>query len=272
MKKILLLLPLLLVSCKEKYEAPTFTIFSIQPLYDDLKERTDSYMELPLDISSQADILINGCEKLKENASNVAYPEENKICNKPLTKELVSSFKKNSIIVFQNHGFYDEEYHSIIASGAYYPWGEETEDYLVDVNEGRIIDYFGSMTGECYTSKWIDKYCPNIEGSIVYLDCCYSTFDNTLANAFMNKGVKAVFGNSTYVMMRYGDLMCNEIIQSLGQVNPKTNKYFTTGEALLKAKNKYAENQRIIYDYDPVEKCEVQLVGSQDYRISEQKF
>lgn len=271
MKKLFLILPLvLLVGCKDGKDPgvpPQFEVFSIQPLYSELKGKQDSYMDLPSDISDAQDILINGCQKLANSLTNVTYSDTNKICDKSLTKELVSTFKKNSIIVFQNHGFYEDDIHSIIASGECYPWGEETDEYMVDVNEGRVVDYMGCMTGECYTSKWIDKYCPDITGSIVYLECCYSTKDSTLANAFINKGAKAVYGNSTYVMMRYGDLMCNEIIQSLGQINPQTNKLYTTGEALQKAKTKYASNQRRIYDYDPVEECEVQLIGSSDYRL-----
>ena len=268
MKKsaILTLIPLLLVGCNSNQEA-TFTIFTIQPLYSDLIYREDNYMSLPAGVSNQAEIIVDGCKKLKDAVSNVVFDENNKFCDQPFTKQILQSFKKNSIIVFQNHGFYDDSKHSLIASGAYYPWGEETAEYLEEVNEGRIVDFLGCTTGECYTSKWIDAYCPDITGSIVYLDCCYSTTDSTLANAFINKGAKAVYGNSTYVMMRYGDLMCHEIIQSLGQINPETHKYYTTGEALEKAKNKYAANQRMIYDYDPVEECEVQLIGSSNYRI-----
>ena len=267
MKKTLVLLsiPLLLSGCGQEKQCPqcpecepipvpetiNYEIISVQPFYTDLLDRCkdDTKIPFPAGVEHESDIIIEGGKNLSKSLNNVSYKDENILKDKVIGKDTFKLFGKNQIIQFQSHGEYVDEWtHSIMITG-----GDYIEDEISKEDEERIIKAEMPNPKSVYyysaiTSKFVEAYCPDITGSIVYMGQCHGGHDYALATAFLEKGAVAVYGSSLQIQMHYGDMMQYRVTSLLGEINPNTKNYYTTGEALKKAQSEYGVDDSVLYE------------------------
>ena len=198
--KIFLLLPFLLIttSCVKKIEYKNYEILTIQPFYFQSKnfEKIEG-LELPTGVSNYAELLPFTAAELTRKSESFSYNSEASLARKEesgeerITKEIFSSFGPNKIILFEGHGSFvpyaegEIECHSVIWTGNDYdddikesdPKYQDYQDFL----------YVPDIYNETISDLFVDKYCPNISGSLVYLGLCFSGRDSTLAQAFLKK-------------------------------------------------------------------------------------
>lgn len=216
-----------------------------QPYFDEMDETTSSVIghELPEGIISDAQCPVAPIKTLQKTYG--ALIKTTRTYNKPITLEDIQSLGPNQIIIFTGHGTWmGPEIHSTILTGRLFDEDAHENDplYRQDCDEGRIVNDVGN---EAITSKYIEKYCPNLNNSFIFLGVCQGAYrmndssdpykDQALVDAFLNKGAKAVLAYSETTDMRYSNLMVYKVLTELG--NGKT-----LGEAFVNAKNAYGEH------------------------------
>ena len=122
---------------------------------------------------------------------------------------------------------------------------KEDEERIIkaEMPNPKSVYYYSAIT-----SKFVEAYCPDITGSIVYMGQCHGGHDYALATAFLEKGAVAVYGSSLQIQMHYGDMMQYRVTSLLGEINPNTKNYYTTGEALKKAQSEYGVDDSVLYE------------------------
>ena len=272
----IILLSSFLVSCGGNKNPTQYKVFLVQPVYTEAASYTlmneGETPIIPFAGYDDASILECAANNLAQ-LDNVTF--ENHIKDAPITKEVVQSFGENQIIFFQGHGDWMYGKNVIgIETGAMYDDEKYDSDpnYKADVDDGLIIPGWN----EIITAKYITKYCGSLDNSIVYLGQCEtcheeytyndqdeiigSEIDESLVNAFLEKGAAAVIANTHTIGMRYGNLLEFTTINLLGNINSQTGKKYTIGEALQEAKNTYGEK-------DINSGCESKLFGNANWRI-----
>ncbi len=137
----------------------------------------------------------------------------------------LTTLDEYGLIVIHTHGGVDKDNNVIFLTG------EEVEYNLLDVLDwmlGRIAPI--TFKGK---SKWVAKpsyitaYNDNFPNSIVYNGSCESAFNNTMSNAFLNKGANTYFGFDQTVKSWFDRDMANDLFPKL------INEGKTTGEAFV---------------------------------------
>lgn len=165
-----------------------------------------------------------------------------------VTLDVIKSFGENQIILWHGHGGYNSKKHSYILIGSecdeelfwtdlgYY---NEHREYEGDYLAGRIV--FSSNNRVAITHKFIEKYIDSMDNSFIYLGTCLSGKDSVLADSFLEKGARAVIGNSDTIRTVYNQAMIGEICSNLMKVDNDL-KYMTLDKALRIAKIKKGAN------------------------------
>ena len=216
-------------------------ISAYQPYYDWVTTLTDNYIDLPNDVANEALLPATAASEISNllEKKSVAVHRDSDV-----SLASIKTFKKNQIIIWQGHGVYaGSDLHSLICTGKSFDWDAWfwNVDYFIDCCQNRIVDSGGSET---FSYKYLDKYCPNIDNSVVLLGPCQSGYDSILANSFLNKGATAVIANTDTILCLYGDMMQYTTMHLLTQVNSKTNNYYTLSESLAEAKELYGKNDK----------------------------
>ncbi len=165
--------------------------------------------------------------------SNITFSDKYK--DKEVTFECIKEFHSNQIILWTGHGIYSSAWHSAIQINKAYiaclfsNWKDCTQNRIVGGNKN-----FAGIT-----SKFVDKYCGNMDNNFVYLNACYSAKDDVLAQSFIRKGAKAVVGNTNLISVIYASWIESKVLNLMATVNSNTGNYFTLGEALAGAKAQY---------------------------------
>ena len=69
----------------------------------------------------------------------------------------------------------------------------------------------------CVTPAFVQAYVGDLEGAVVFLGTCYSGKDDTLANAFLDKGAAAVLGYTDEVYIPYEMLTRSFFFEAFSQ-------------------------------------------------------
>lgn len=210
-----------------------------QPFLSEMDDTTSEVIDLPTGIISDAQCPVAPVKTLQEYYG--ALIKTTRTINTPISLEDIQSLGPNQIIIFSGHGTWiNESVHSTIVTGKLFDY-DDLEDplYKQDVEEGRIVNDVGN---EAITYKYIEKYCPNLNNSFVFLGICQGAYhcddvdgDQTLVNAFLNKGARAVFAYTQTTDMRYSNVMVYTIINDLAQG-------MSLGDALDDGKTKYGSS------------------------------
>lgn len=271
MKKLFLILPLvLLAGCKEPVEPTKYEVVSIQPFYTLFKDgcSDDTKIGFPEGVTHETDLLIAGANNLATSLENVSYKEENKFTDQVINQTMFSKLGKNQIILIQSHGEYIDTYlHSTILTGADFDETKVSEEDEERIVESSMWNQETFNNYEAITFEYIKAYCPDISGSIVYMGQCFGGIDWALATSFLDKGAVAVYGASDAIQIHYGDMMQYKVTSLLGEINPVTENYYTTGEALAKAQELYGIDDKVKYE-GGANGARVLLYGDPNFRLA----
>jgi len=97
--------------------------------------------------------------------------------------------------------------------------------YEADIKNGRLAVFPGGLIA--VLPSFISYYNSGFPNSLVYIASCRGTYNDSLANAFLNAGAKTFFGYSEYVYVTFAGQMGTNLFTEL--VNNKK----TTGEAFV---------------------------------------
>lgn len=193
---------------------------------------------------------LNNNMKLPDNAattiasefSNYSFSSSDNLDNSSVSLERIKQISSNQVVIWHGHGGYSKSLHSFLVTGEEFDWNKWMWDvgYWMDCVQNRIVE---SSNGRAMiTSKFISKYCGNMNNTMIYLAACCSGKDDVLATAFLNKGASAVVANSETIYTTYNTRMENAVLTNMASVNSATNNYYTLEEALNAAKSRYGSN------------------------------
>lgn len=251
MKKhtLILLAILSLSACKENQQATkqlhykNFDVVTIQPFFTRMGEMQEKEgWEIPDGFTNYNQLISGAGNILKESIPNITYKNENISKDEVISSNILSKLGKNQIILLESHGscvrFYDNEndMHSVIWTGQDYDFDKEESD--PDYYDLNLVN---AEYNEAISYAFIEKYVGDLTGSLVYLGCCFSAREVTLAQTFLAKGAEAVVGNTHNTQGQYNSLIEYTTIKYLAEINPETNKTYTLYEAMCIAKEKYGK-------------------------------
>lgn len=224
-----------------------------QPFLSEMDETTSSIIDLPTNIVSDAQCPVAFVKTLQITYG--ALIKTIRTYNKPISLEDIQSLGPNQIIVFSGHGTWmGPTIHSTILTGRLFDENayENNPLYRQDVDEGRIVSDVGN---EAITTRYIEKYCPDLNNSFVFLGICQGAYhmddpldeykDQSLVNAFLSKGASAVFAYSETTDMRYSNVMTYTILNNIAVGK-------TLSDSLQQAKNIYGDHDPSIVESTPL--------------------
>lgn len=205
-------------------------IVTMQPYRNSYEASYETYMQ-------KAD---DAARAIATEFNNYSFSEN--LDESAVSLEKIKNIGANQVIIWHGHGGYDKKNHSFLCTGEKFDWNKWLYDvgYWWDCVQDRIIQSSDGRT--IITSKFINKYCKNMNNSLIYLAACQSGKDNTLASAFLNKGAKAVIANSETIYTKYNLTMENAVLTNMTKINSTTKNYYTLSEALALAKQTYGNN------------------------------
>ena len=228
-------------------------IITIEPYSDDPDFRINSFLfAFGKSPEKTAKLINNEFANIKYNT---AYKEKN-------TLTALTNFKKNSIVLWQGHGDFNETIGSVLVlnvqdkTGSFKKTIYEYYDEIIDNSIYVGKDYQLALTSKFFYSLEEDA----LNNCFVYLGACYSLADAygienddndivdsdgnklktiSLCDSILSRGAVAVAGNTRSVSMPYNASMMYDLFLGLTQKND--NKYFTLNEAIDYAKDKNGE-------------------------------
>lgn len=263
---------------------PVIQFQSYQPVYSWIGTITNdpenTEIPLPDGFYNQADMPMAAAEQLDDNLYNVSYSEENLHKDSDVTPESLKEFGSNQIIVWQGHGQdCGEEVGSALVTASDYDFEALKASPIsrLDYTQDLIVYVYTEEDGEtkakeAITSKYVDEYCGNLDGTYIFIGSCYGGTYGSLPWSFLHKGADAVIAFSTSVRCRYSDMMQYKTTSLLSQVNPDTGNYYKLGEALNKAKELYGYTD---IEYTDGQGAYAMLFGGQDapnYMLANEYF
>lgn len=218
------------------------SVLTLQPCLNTYSSDINEYLILP-DLSA---------EKISKNLSLYTFRPENNYDNQKVTLNLIKTFSENQVIIWHGHGGYSNSLHSYLLTGEEFDWDAWWWNpiYCLDSLQNRIIEC--SNGNVAFTSKYIDKYCNELNGTFLYLAACQSGKDNVLVDSFLRKGAEAVVANSETIYTVYNLQIQNATLENMTQYNEKTGNLYTLGEALAMAKKKFGENDSAYGDKEEI--------------------
>ena len=201
----------------------SYEIVTCQPYRDDYPAELAEEMELP-----------DAAAELLEQQSEEWEFRDNWDMERVSLNHL-EDLGENQFILWHGHGGWTEETHSFLATGEEFDEDEYREggSYYEDFQEGRL---FKCTDGRVAVgADYFEEYLGSLDGSFVYLAACESGKDDTLAEAFLDKGAEAVVANSDTILTVYNTRMLYETVNGLCQREPDTGLYYSLEEALDRA-------------------------------------
>lgn len=230
-------------------DSVSLTVVTCQPCFTDMggANYQDEDFVLPQGVNyllEMTDDAANDTAAMLPNVTGVRnYDDE------AVSLSLIKSFGKNQVILWHGHGYYGPCVRSCLVTGelfdetAYY-WDMS---YFADCVDNAIVNsWILDSDTVVISSKYIKRYCGELDGSLVYLAACSSGKHASLANAFLDKHAAAVVAMSDNVKRTYDVALQYETIENMSRINPETDNYFTLSEALAVAKRTYGAD-----DSDP---------------------
>ncbi len=157
---------------------------------------------------------------------------------------LKTTLFNSDVIIWEGHGGYDEKIGSALITSESATRAANLGKYSSDLASKRMVttNSWLSMGTDflfcdyAVTGEFFKEYLPNqsLEGCVVFLGACYSANDDRLANGFINKGAKVVYGSKGSINMEYEMLMRTTLFYNLTK-QKESGDYYTAEEALTSA-------------------------------------
>ena len=143
---------------------------------------------------------------------------------------------KQQLLIWAGHGGYNRKTGSVLDTGIDSDLNDKAQLIEIKNDRATIVNVAGDPDSHlAITPSFVKRYVRGMNGSVVYLCACSTGEDSQLADAFLDNGATAVFGNTGSISHVYNVAMLQSVLITF--LTPDENgNYPTLSKALSTAK------------------------------------
>lgn len=143
---------------------------------------------------------------------------------------------KQQLLIWAGHGGYNRKTGSVLDTGIDSDLSDKSQLIEIKNDRATIVNVAGDPESHlAITPAFVKRYVRGMSGSVVYLCACSTGEDSQLADAFLDNGATAVFGNTGSISHAYNVAMLQGVLTAF--LTPDENgSYPTLSKSLSTAK------------------------------------
>ena len=143
---------------------------------------------------------------------------------------------KQQLLIWAGHGGYNRKTGSVLDTGIDSDLSDKAQLIEIKNDRATIVNVAGDPDSHlAITPAFVKRYVRGMSGSVVYLCACSTGEDSQLADAFLDNGATAVFGNTGSISHVYNVAMLQSVLTTF--LTPNENgDYPTLSKSLSTAK------------------------------------
>lgn len=143
---------------------------------------------------------------------------------------------KQQLLIWAGHGGYNRKTGSVLDTGVDSDLSDKSQLIEIKNDRATIVNVAGNPDSHlAITPGFVKRYVRGMGGSVVYLCACSTGEDSQLADAFLDNGATAVFGNTGSISHVYNVAMLQGVLTTF--LTPDENgNYPTLSKSLSTAK------------------------------------
>ena len=143
---------------------------------------------------------------------------------------------KQQLLIWAGHGGYNRKTGSVLDTGIDSDLSDKSQLIEIKNDRATIVNVAGDPESHlAITPAFVKRYVRGMSGSVVYLCACSTGEDSQLADAFLDNGATAVFGNTGSISHVYNVAMLQGVLTAF--LTPDENgNYPTLSKSLSAAK------------------------------------
>ena len=143
---------------------------------------------------------------------------------------------KQQLLIWAGHGGYNRKTGSVLDTGIDTDLSDKSQLIEIKNDRATIVNVAGDPDSHlAITPTFVKRYVRGMGGSVVYLCACSTGEDSQLADAFLDNGATAVFGNTGSISHTYNVAMLQGVLTTF--LTPDENgNYPTLSKSLSTAK------------------------------------
>lgn len=143
---------------------------------------------------------------------------------------------KQQLLIWAGHGGYNRKTGSVLDTGIDSDLSDKSQLIEIKNDRATIVNVAGDPESHlAITPAFVKRYVRGMSGSVVYLCACSTGEDSQLADAFLDNGATAVFGNTGSISHVYNIAMLEGVLTTF--LTPDENgNYPTLSKSLSTAK------------------------------------
>lgn len=143
---------------------------------------------------------------------------------------------KQQLLIWAGHGGYNRKTGSVLDTGIDSDLSDKSQLIEIKNDRATIVNVAGDPESHlAITPAFVKRYVRGMSGSVVYLRACSTGEDSQLADAFLDNGATAVFGNTGSISHVYNVAMLQGVLTAF--LTPDENgNYPTLSKSLSTAK------------------------------------
>lgn len=143
---------------------------------------------------------------------------------------------KQQLLIWAGHGGYNRKTGSVLDTGIDSDLSDKSQLIEIKNDRATIVNVAGDPDSHlAITPGFVKRYVRGMGGSVVYLCACSTGEDSQLADAFLDNGATAVFGNTGSISHVYNVAMLQGVLTTF--LTPDENgNYPTLSKSLSTAK------------------------------------
>lgn len=149
---------------------------------------------------------------------------------------------KQQLLIWAGHGGYNRKTGSVLDTGIDSDLNDKSQLIEIKNDRATIVNVAGDPDSHlAITPGFVKRYVRGMGGSVVYLCACSTGEDSQLADAFLDNGATAVFGNTGSISHVYNVAMLQGVLTAF--LTPDENgNYPTLSKSLSTAKKNIGDD------------------------------
>ena len=149
---------------------------------------------------------------------------------------------KQQLLIWAGHGGYNRKTGSVLDTGIDSDLNDKAQLIEIKNDRATIVNAAGDPDSHlAITPSFVKRYVRGMNGSVVYLCACSTGEDSQLADAFLDNGATAVFGNTGSISHVYNVAMLQGVLTAF--LTPDENgNYPTLSKSLSTAKKNIGDD------------------------------
>lgn len=149
---------------------------------------------------------------------------------------------KQQLLIWAGHGGYNRKTGSVLDTGIDSDLSDKSQLIEIKNDRATIVNVAGDPDSHlAITPAFVKRYVRGMGGSVVYLCACSTGEDSQLADAFLDNGATAVFGNTGSISHVYNVAMLQGVLTAF--LTPDENgNYPTLSKSLSTAKKNIGDD------------------------------